>query len=527
MTRTKIDTPPQENTAAQVALEHLTGPLQGTYSWLAWTNLDVNLDADRLVHIVPSKRGQSQKRLIALFLPINGNFKIEAINGIPIWVNGERIKSRQLKHCDMIEFGESGPMSRYLVFDEKHSIRQNTAEILGDIIAYVRTSRRPIGKRLLRGASQLTSRFARETTILFRLGVVIALVALAVFVYQQRAMNALLQQQIDTGAIQLESIARSIVQARKEALTPGDLELFRQEFAGRISTTTERVTELERRSTAIGRAILEATSSVVFLQGAYGFQDVATGRMLRFIIDSEGNPISLPNGLPMLSLDGKGQIAERQFFGTAFAVGGEGILVTNRHVAKPWEHGAGIITFNGGGLEPKMIRFIGYLSSQAEPSDVMVVKASDEADLALLKFIDMDKTVSGLKLAEVPPNVGEEVILLGYPTGLRSILAQAGDAMIREIQESEQYGFWEVASRLAKAERIVPLASGGIIGRVSEEMIVFDAETAPGGSGGPVLNADGAVVAITAAVLAEFGGSNLGVPVSKLRKLLSDADLGS
>jgi S1-C subfamily serine protease len=50
--------------------------------------------------------------------------------------------------------------------------------------------------------------------------------------------------------------------------------------------------------------------------------------------------------------------------------------------------------------------------------------------------------------------------------------------------------------------------------------VVYDAATTHGGSGGPVLNAQGEVVAVNAAIVPEFGGANQGVPVSELRKLL-------
>jgi S1-C subfamily serine protease len=52
---------------------------------------------------------------------------------------------------------------------------------------------------------------------------------------------------------------------------------------------------------------------------------------------------------------------------------------------------------------------------------------------------------------------------------------------------------------------------------------VYDAETTHGGSGGPVLDINGSVVAVNAAILPEYGGSNLGVPVARLRALLADA----
>ncbi len=38
-------------------------------------------------------------------------------------------------------------------------------------------------------------------------------------------------------------------------------------------------------------------------------------------------------------------------------------------------------------------------------------------------------------------------------------------------------------------------------------------------------NAYGSVIAVSAAILPEYGGSNLGVPVAKVRALLEDAGL--
>ena len=78
------------------------------------------------------------------------------------------------------------------------------------------------------------------------------------------------------------------------------------------------------------------------------------------------------------------------------------------------------------------------------------------------------------------------------------------------------------AGSVAAAGRIVPLASSGIVGRVSRESIVYDAETTHGGSGGPVLDINGAVVAVNSAILPEYGGSNLGVPFGELRRLITE-----
>ena len=105
------------------------------------------------------------------------------------------------------------------------------------------------------------------------------------------------------------------------------------------------------------------------------------------------------------------------------------------------------------------------------------------------------------------------------------MLAQSGDAFIEELQKTKDTGFWSVAARLAEEGYIAPLASRGIVGQVTPATIVYDAETTLGGSGGPVLDINGSVVAVNAAILPEYGGSNLGIPVASVRALLADAGL--
>ncbi len=50
--------------------------------------------------------------------------------------------------------------------------------------------------------------------------------------------------------------------------------------------------------------------------------------------------------------------------------------------------------------------------------------------------------------------------------------------------------------------------------------IIYDAETTSGGSGGPVFNLEGEVIAINRATLPAFGGSNIGVPIGHAIALL-------
>jgi S1-C subfamily serine protease len=310
-----------------------------------------------------------------------------------------------------------------------------------------------------------------------------------------------------------------LAQVREEALTPSELGRLREELSGRMTAATKRLSELEQRSTAIVHVVAKSRSSILFLQGAYAFREKVTGRMLRDAVGEDG----IPNGFPLLSLEGKGPVAERHFTGTGFVLGDDGLIVTSRHVGQPWLFDVNLKALAAQGLEPVLIKFIAYFPDSAQAGGVTMIRASNVADLALLRLERPLREIKGLELAEEPPKPGEEVIVIGYPTGLRSMVAQAGSGFIEKLQQVKEVDFWNVAARLAAAGRIVPLASRGIVGRVSQETIVYDAETTYGGSGGPVLDISGSVVAINSAILPEYGGSNLGVPASELRRLIIEA----
>jgi len=77
---------------------------------------------------------------------------------------------------------------------------------------------------------------------------------------------------------------------------------------------------------------------------------------------------------PLLSLEGDGLVAERQFTGTGFAVGDGDALVTNRHVALPWENDANVAALADQGLEPVMIKFIVYVPGKEAAGTVELVR---------------------------------------------------------------------------------------------------------------------------------------------------------
>ncbi len=516
----------ERDTAGVVAVvEHLTGPSRGSISWLGQTGTDLVLGTDGLIRVRVATAGKPADDVFARIHWTGDAHVIEKCGDAVLWVNRKNVGTRRLQHHDVIEFGEHGPISRYFIFDRQHPVPRTVREIVSDSAAYFKSSRQPVLRRFSRALGQVFRRLTRETTLLFRFGVVIALLLLAAMIFQQNRINALLHDQIESGITELDIFSRTLARLKEDALTPDDLEMLRRELGTNLTTTTERITELEFRTGASARVISQSVPSIILLLGAYGFIEPETGRMLRHVIGENGKPMFLPNGVPLLSMDGQGETAQRQFIGTGFLVGDKGALITNRHVGMPWENDSNIKLLATKGLEPVMIRFIAYLPGIEAPVDVELIGPEVDEDIALLRYSLPGSPIKGLRLAAALPDPGDEIIVLGYPTGLRSILAQSGKLFLGELQESGDLDFWSVAERLSKAGRIIPLASRGIVGRASEDMIAYDAETTHGGSGGPVLDIYGNVVAINSAILPDYAGSNLGIPADKLRQLLVDAEL--
>jgi serine protease Do len=507
------------------AFEHLTGPARGTATWLnsSAATLDVLLSDRRRVRVSPADGALADETVVARLHRAGETFEIEALEDEPIWVNGNRVSAKKLERRDVIEFGQKGPLSRFELYSDGARVTKSVSDIFGDCIDYVRVSRRPMIVRVGCACRDMLRGVTLQTTVMFRIAVIVAIIVLAAVTVELGRINLQLQQQLKSEAERLEAVASALTRARKEALSPSDLNALRQELSHRLSAATERLVVLEERTGASARVIAAAMQSVIFLQGSYGFRDTETNRMLRYIVDDLGQVMISPRGQPLLTLEGDGPVAERQFTGTAFIVAETGVLVTNRHVALPWEEDAGVESLAQQGMEPVLIKFIGYLPDIGDPFPVKLLKASEDVDLAVMQCSGVTGGLPHLTLSDTQPKPGDEVIVMGYPTGLRAMLAQTGNAFIQELQESEELDFWQIAARLSKDKFIRPLASRGIVGQVAQAAIVYDAETTHGGSGGPVLDVHGDVIAVNAAIIPEYGGSNLGVPAARVKLLLMDA----
>jgi len=503
-------------TPIAAALEHLTGPCRGEYSWVTSDEAAAWFGKRAPFHVILPGQSVPGAECVARFRRRGDSFAIEATEACDIWVNREPVTRKVLTHGDMIEFGADGPLSRIRIYSDRHGPDLTITDILGDTRSYIRASRRPLLYKLARGLLDASQRVLFQTTVLFRVGIMLLLAAILVLLFWQWRTDQTLMADVDR---QVQALSRDVARTREEALRPSDLAAMREELSGSLDANRERLDTLEAQRAAATRIIAAAQPHVAFLQAAYGLRHTASGQMLRHQLGPDGLPRLSVTGKPLFTLEGDGPVAEAQITGTGFLAGDTGLLITNRHVALPWEDGDQGASQE---MEPVMLQFQAWFPGAETPVPVQTLAVSDSFDLAVLKT-DRSPSSAGLPIAIGPSQPGEVIIVMGYPTGLRSLLAQSGEAFVAALQADGETGFWEVAARLAREGLIAPLSTRGIIGRVSTPTMVYDAETTHGGSGGPVLNMQGEVVAVNTAIIPEFGGSNLGVPAEHIRALLAVA----
>lgn len=506
-------------------LVHLTGRLRGTTRRLTGDLLKLGTAPETEIHF-PADHADEVAPVHASLYRVGNTWELRTMPGREVWVNGEPIERAILDTDDLVEVGAGGPVLRYRLYGPGSSTYKSMAEAFADCVDCARIgSDKPLERTSI-FLQEMPREIAREVSPWWRLGVLVLLVALAFSTLMLLRRSRALEERLEQGAQQVAGISELFEIIRREALRPQDLDELRRDLESEVFVTADRLAELEEQVDANRRVISSAARSVVFLQGAYGFVEQTSGKPLRLLLGPNGQPQFNPlTGSPAVGTEGEGPPIEAFYTGTGFVATEEGLLFTNRHVALPWEYEEAAQAMASQGFLPRTTRFVGYLPNVPEPLEVELVVASDEADVALLKSRVLPGDVAPLLLAETLPVPGDGVIVLGYPTGIRALLARTDANFLAQLEADETgLDFWAVARRLAASGHIAPLATRGIVGQTTAAALVYDAETTSGGSGGPVLDLTGRVVAINTAVLPQFGGSNLGTPADHARALLELAE---
>jgi DNA-binding response OmpR family regulator/S1-C subfamily serine protease len=291
-----------------------------------------------------------------------------------------------------------------------------------------------------------------------------------------------------------------------------------------LAETNTRLNKVEAAATAAEGIIGANEPSVCLLHVAVAFREKDSGLRLRYAgINPQGEPIEGTDGNPVMTLEGHGPEVRIDVFGTGFLAGPDGRAITNRHVAQPWWRDEAMNSLINQGFQPEIAVIRAYFPGDTRAFHAEIDKISDETDLATMR-VDLQGLIRPTLSVDREKDAaksGESIVLIGYATGLAAILARADETSAQQIISKSDGDVSAILDELAHRRLIHPIVTQGHVGDVLPDKIVFDAQTTSGGSGGPLLNADGRVIGITYAVLSGFGGSNFGIPARLTAPLLS------
>jgi S1-C subfamily serine protease len=172
--------------------------------------------------------------------------------------------------------------------------------------------------------------------------------------------------------------------------------------------------------------------------------------------------------------------------GSGFVYSQDGMIVTNNHVV------AGTRSFE-------------VVFANGDRQRASLVGAEADGDLAVIQVEQLPDGVSPLSLAEADSlQVGQFVVAIGNPFG---------------EQGSMTLGIVSALGRSLPSQR--GLSTGSTYSL--PEVIQTDAPINPGNSGGPLLNLDGQVVGVNAAIASQTGansGVGFSIPVSAVRLIV-------
>lgn len=291
-----------------------------------------------------------------------------------------------------------------------------------------------------------------------------------------------------------------------------------------VRDTGQRLKQLEEKSTIAKDVIRSYSPSVGLIHVVVGFKDRDSGLPLRYSkMTPDGDPVKDDEGHSLMGLHGTGSEVRINAYGTGFVVSASGQILTNHHVVEPWWQNDDLSELLKQGFQPEVVEVAAYFPTSPRKIPLHVDRISSEADLAVMTGDLRSLNLKPLNLDDSPGAAvsGDPIVLLGYPTALDAILVRAGDETLRSIADSGTTNDANgLMKELARRKLIRPVNTQGHIGDVLPDKIIYDAQTATGGSGSPVINARGRVIGVNFAMMRDFGGSNIAIPVHYAKSLL-------
>ncbi|MBI3402136.1 MAG: trypsin-like peptidase domain-containing protein [Acidobacteria bacterium] len=447
-------------------------------------------------------------------------------------VNGTSTQESALQDGDLLRL--AGQKIRFTVVPDRHEECKPMRHILRrswQAAGSLETGRVRRALFLVRDLCHCTWHDARpiarlgsaSTLALMAAAVVVASVSL----FQARTASKrvlAVSARLAANVVSRERLQQEVVGLRQREGEKAETRARLGQVAENLRATEHRLTDIERQTSSLLTVIEATRQSVAFVVVGYAMYEADNGKPLRYVsVDSTGAPQRNGSGTFDTSVDGAGPAVVSYVTGSGFLVG-HNRLITNHHVAQPWWHDESADAAIRGGFEPKYTAVRAYFPGADRPVDLRVIAVSANADVAVLEGpIPSGRRPLKLAAASRPVSPGDPIVVVGYPTGLNALLAKLGEQGVQELAARVDGSTdpAELADALARKRLISPLVTMGHVGDVVENNIVYDAATAHGSSGGPVLNALGEVVALNYAALDGFAGGAFGIPVRFVRQALT------
>ena len=317
-----------------------------------------------------------------------------------------------------------------------------------------------------------------------------------------------------------ESLKAQSEEIRQKIAADGgtDSESLKRQF----QETQNRLRRLENEGRVAETIVHTFGPSICLLHVVVEFRDKESGQLILISADATGKAQVDDKGMVSLGTEGTGPPLQLDIFGTGFLVARDGRLLTNHHVAEPWWGNEELKPLLDRGASAFAASYTAYFPGSAQGIAAKLERTSSDADLATLKL--QTPAPPHTAVLEVDDRreasvSGDPVVLIGYPTGIEGILARAGNDISHKVVENA-HEVTQIVSQMAAQNLIRPTTTQGHIGDVLKDKIVYDAATTSGGSGAPLFNRNGKVIGVNFAMLNDFGGSNLAVPVRYADELL-------
>src|SRR6267143_5516422 len=310
-----------------------------------------------------------------------------------------------------------------------------------------------------------------------------------------------------------ESLRAQTEEIRKKIAADGDTN--GESLTRQLRETQNRLRRLENEGRVAETIVQTYGPSICLLHVVVGFRDSSSGQLIRISTDATGKAQVDDKGMVSLETEGTGPPLQLDVFGTGFLVARDGRLLTNHHVAEPWWGDEELKKLLDKGAIAFASHYTAYFPASSQGIPAKVERISTQADLATLKLQTPPSPHTALLELDDRSEAsvtGDPVVLIGYPTGIEGILARSGSDVTQKLAENA-HGVTQIVSELAAQNLVRPTTTQGHIGDVLKDKIVYDAATTSGGSGGPLFNRNGKVIGVNFAILSDFGGSNLAVPV--------------